>query len=159
MTRILFICMGNICRSPSAEGVFRKLAAERAPELGLTIDSAGTHAYHVGEPPDPRSQAAATRRGVDLSGIRARKVTARDFDEFDLLLAMDESNLASLERDCPAGAGHKVRLFLDFLNDPQRREVPDPYYGGHAGFEQVLDLVEEASHALLQALGSRKVSS
>lgn len=151
--------MGNICRSPSAEGVFRKLAEEHAPALRIDVDSAGTHAYHVGDPPDPRSQQAASRRGVDLSGIRARKISAGDFYEFDLLLAMDQTNLASLQRDCPEDASHKVRLFLDVLGDPARREVPDPYYGGHAGFEQVLDLVEEASRALLRELSTREPSA
>ncbi len=159
MSKILFVCMGNICRSPSAEGVFRKLISEEAPDLQIKVDSAGTHAYHVGEPPDPRSQEAALRRGVDLSPLRARRVATRDFHEFDLLLAMDQTNLAALDNDCPSEVRHKMRLFLDYLDDPARREVPDPYYGGHAGFEQVLDLVEEASQALLNALRTREPSS
>lgn len=147
--------MGNICRSPSAEGVFRKVAAERAPDLRFEIDSAGTHAYHVGEPPDPRSQAAAARRGVDLSEIRARKVEPVDFLNFDWVLAMDETNLAALSGICPADASDKLKLFLEFLDDPSRREVPDPYYGGHQGFEQVLDLVEQASEAFVRHLAAR----
>ncbi len=152
MTRILFICMGNICRSPSAEGVFRKLLAEHGQDLEVEVDSAGTHAYHVGEPPDHRSQTAASRRGVDLSSIRARKVTEDDFISFDLLLAMDRHNYEVLAGICPDGHEHKLRLFLEFLERPENLDVPDPYYGGSAGFEHVLDLVEEASKALIDSL-------
>lgn len=152
MTRILFICMGNICRSPSAEGVFRKLLEEHADDLKIEVDSAGTHAYHVGEPPDHRSQTAAARRGVDLSSIRARKVTEDDFRSFDLLLAMDQHNYKVLAEICPDGHEHKLRLFLEFLENPQSMDVPDPYYGGSAGFEHVLDLVESASKGLIDSL-------
>lgn len=154
--RILFVCMGNICRSPTAEGVFLKVLAETAPELDIEVDSAGTHAYHVGEPPDRRSREAALRRGVDLSRIRARKVSRDDFGAFDLVLALDRANEAELLRICPPEFRSRVRLFLDFLRDPARLEVPDPYYGGDAGFEHVLDLVEEGARALLADLTGKR---
>jgi protein-tyrosine phosphatase len=150
--RVLFVCMGNICRSPTAEGVFRKLVAERAPELDVLIDSAGTHAYHTGEAPDPRARRAAERRGVDLTGLRARQVTGRDFEQFELVLAMDEQNLAHLIAACPPDYRDRVRLLLEFAPRIERRDVPDPYYGGSTGFEHVLDLVEEASVGLLEHL-------
>ncbi|NNF51634.1 MAG: low molecular weight phosphotyrosine protein phosphatase [Gammaproteobacteria bacterium] len=152
MTRILFVCMGNICRSPTAEGVFRHLVREHSSDLTVEIDSAGTHAYHVGEPPDPRSQEAARRRGFDLSAIRARKVSTQDFDDFDLILAMDQLNLLTLMDICPPENAHKLALFLDQLDDEGQRDVPDPYYGGDTGFEQVLDLVEKASLSLIESL-------
>jgi len=150
--RILFVCMGNICRSPTAEGVFRKLLAERAPELGVEIDSAGTHGFHDGAPPDPRACRAAERRGVDLKPLRARRVTERDFERFELVLAMDEQNLEFLLEACPAEHRSRVRLLLEFAPHLERREVPDPYYGGGPGFEHVLDLVEEAAAGLLEYL-------
>jgi protein-tyrosine phosphatase len=150
--RILFVCMGNICRSPTAEGVFRKLLAERAPELDVDIDSAGTHGYHDGAPPDPRACRAAERRGVDLKPLRARRVTERDFEEFELVLAMDEQNREFLLEICPAEQRHRIRLFMEFAPHLERREVPDPYYGGSTGFEHVLDLVEEAAAGLLEHL-------
>lgn len=150
--RVLFVCMGNICRSPTAEGVFRKLVAERAPELDIEIDSAGTHSYHEGEPPDPRARRAAERRGVDLTSLRARQVTGRDFEHFELVLAMDEQNLRYLVDECPVENRARVRLLLDFAPHLERREVPDPYYGGSSGFEHVLDLVEEAGAGLLEHL-------
>ncbi|MFO1407269.1 MAG: low molecular weight protein-tyrosine-phosphatase [Steroidobacteraceae bacterium] len=149
VTRVLFVCMGNICRSPTAEGVFRKLVAERAAHLELEIDSAGTHGYHVGDPPDPRSIEAAARRGVDLTPLRARKVGARDFERFDLILAMDRLNRETLIDRCPPEYHSRVRLFLEFAPGIDEQDVPDPYYGGPAGFEQVLDLVEEACVGLL----------
>jgi protein-tyrosine phosphatase len=150
--RILFVCMGNICRSPTAEGVFRKLLAERAPELEVEIDSAGTHGYHTGTPPDPRACRAALRRGVDLKPLRARQVTEQDFARFELVLAMDEQNKEFLLEMCPAEYRDRVKLLLDFAPHLQRREVPDPYYGGETGFEHVLDLVEEAAAGLLEHL-------
>ena len=152
--RVLFVCMGNICRSPTAEGVFRKLLAERAPELDVDIDSAGTHGYHDGAPPDPRACRAAERRGIDLKPLRARRVTERDFEEFELVLAMDEQNREFLLEVCPAEHRHRIRLLLEFAPHLERREVPDPYYGGSTGFEQVLDLVEEAAAGLLEHLRS-----
>lgn len=147
---ILFVCMGNICRSPTVEGVFRKLVETELPEHFIEIDSAGTHAYHVGEPPDPRAQRAAGRREVDLSGLRARKVESADFERFDLVLAMDELNQVVLAEHCPAELRSRVRLFLEFAPQIGRADVPDPYYGGSHGFEYVLDLAEEASLGLLE---------
>lgn len=155
MTKILFVCMGNICRSPTAEGVFRHHLSEFPEQLDLEVDSAGTHAYHVGEPPDSRSQAAARRRGIDISSIRARKVRTEDFVEYDYILAMDKLNLVTLKDLCPGEHAHKLSLFLDYIENTDREEVPDPYYGGETGFEQVLDLVEAASHGLLRALSSQ----
>ena len=147
--RILFVCMGNICRSPSAEGVFRNLLAARAPQLSVEIDSAGTHDYHVGEPPDERAIAAARRRGIDLSSLRARTVRAADFDHYDLILAMDEQNLRELRRRAPEHRHERIRLLMEFVPAAGTRAVPDPYYGGPQGFEQVLDLLEEAAEGLL----------
>lgn len=143
--------MGNICRSPTAEGVFRRVAEEAGVLEVLTIDSAGTHAYHVGEPPDRRSQAAAARRGYELGDIRARRVTEADFDRFDLILAMDRLNLVTLQDRADEAHHHKIRLFLEYATGPEV-EVPDPYYGGSTGFEQVLDLVEDASRELLRSV-------
>jgi len=145
----LFVCLGNICRSPTAEVVLRTLAAREAPELTLEVDSAGTAGYHVGEPPDPRTQAAASRRGYDLSSRRARIVEPGDFERFDLILAMDRQNLSVLHRRAPTAARQRVRLFLEFAPETGTTEVPDPYYGGPNGFEEVLDLVESASRRLL----------
>jgi len=153
--RILFVCLGNICRSPTAEAVVRALAARELPEVGLEVDSAGTAAYHVGEPPDPRMQAAAARRGYELKALRARVVEPRDFERFDLILAMDRENLEVLHRRAPEQARERVRLFLEFSPDSEPREVPDPYYGGANGFEEVLDLVEAAARGLLGYLRQR----
>ena len=150
--RILFVCMGNICRSPTAEGAFRKLLEGHAPELSMTVDSAGTHAYHVGEPPDPRACRAAERRGIDLRTHRARRVTEADFRNFDLVLAMDELNYSQLLELSPPEQHHRVKLLMDFAPQLGRKDVPDPYYGGNAGFERVLDLVEEALTGLLAHL-------
>ena len=155
MVKVLFVCMGNICRSPTAEGVFRHKL--RAVDLlnEIHVDSAGTHAYHIGKPPDPRSQQAASRRGVDLTALRARRVTSKDFLEFDYVLAMDEENMANLRTICPQGEEYKLRLFLEFAPHLPHREVPDPYYGGEVGFEQVLDLVDEAAEGLLEDIRRR----
>jgi protein-tyrosine phosphatase len=150
--RVLFVCMGNICRSPTAEGVFRKLLEERAPDLDVQVDSAGTHAYHVGDPPDPRAQRAAKLRGIDLSSQRARRVTERDFAHFELVLAMDQLNRVTLLEICPPEYRERVRLLLDFAPHLRRTDVPDPYYGGSNGFEHVLDLVEEAAVGVLAHL-------
>ena len=147
--KILFVCLGNICRSPSAEAVFREIAAREAPELTLEVDSAGTAGYHIGDAPDPRSQEAARRRGYDMSPLRARIVDTEDFERFDLILAMDTHNLDVLRKRAPTEHRERVRLFLEFAPDCGLDEVPDPYYGGPSGFEQVLDLVEEASRGLL----------
>jgi protein-tyrosine phosphatase len=150
--------MGNICRSPTAEGVFRKLVQERAPHLQVEIDSAGTHAYHVGEPPDRRAIAAAARRGIDLSGLRARMVDEADFEGFDLLVAMDQLNREVLLDRSPDEYRERVRLMLEFAPSVDVEDVPDPYYGGPVGFEHVLDLVEEASKGLLDELLARSAA-
>jgi protein-tyrosine phosphatase len=154
--RILFVCLGNICRSPTAEGVFRSLAKREAPELELSIDSAGTGDYHVGSPPDARAQEAARRRGYDLSALRARTVEAADFERFEYILAMDRQNLAALNRRAPGHVRERVRLFLEFAPEAEELDVPDPYYGGPNGFEQVLDLIESASRGLLRHLRERQ---
>ncbi|UCF77147.1 MAG: low molecular weight phosphotyrosine protein phosphatase [Betaproteobacteria bacterium] len=150
--RVLFVCMGNICRSPMAEGVFKRRVAEAGLSDHIASDSAGTHDYHVGEPPDPRAQRAVERRGYDISGLRGRQVTRRDFNEFDYVLAMDEVNFRLLANLCPPEQAHKLKLFMEFHADEAVREVPDPYYGGVQGFETVLDMVEEAAQALLSHL-------
>lgn len=146
--------MGNICRSPTAEGVFRHHAREAGVHELLFVDSAGTHAYHVGEPADQRARAAAERRGISLEGIFARRVSGEDFERFDYILAMDEDNRTRLHDEAPAEHRHKIRLFLEFAAVDET-EVPDPYYGGAAGFERVLDLVEDASRGLLETLARR----
>jgi len=149
MHKVLFVCLGNICRSPTAEGVFRAQVAAAGLSEVIGIDSAGTAAWHIGKAPDQRAQAAATRRGYDLTALRGRQVAVADFGEFDYILAMDRSNLADLLAQCPAEQRHKVRLFLSFSSQWQNHEVPDPYYGGADGFDQVLDMVEDAAHGLL----------
>ena len=150
--KVLFVCFGNICRSPTAEGVFRHLLAQEAPELRVEVDSAGTAGYHIGHPPDLRSQRAAHARGVDLSGLRARQVTVEDFLRFDLILAMDRDNLQELETMRPADSRARVRLFLEYAPELGRPEVPDPYYGDARGFEEVLNLSAAASRGLIAAL-------
>jgi protein-tyrosine phosphatase len=153
--RILFVCMGNICRSPTAEAVFREHVRRHAPELQVEIDSAGTHDYHVGEAPDPRAIKAAARRGLDLSGLRARQVEDADFERFDLILAMDRLNHVTLLERSPPEHHPRIRLLLEFAADPQGLDVPDPYYGGAKGFDEVLDLVEDAAAGLLAELRRR----
>jgi len=148
MVNVLFVCMGNICRSPTAEGVFRHKVKEENLETQIVIDSAGTHAYHVGNPPDGRAQDAALKRNVDLSVQRARKVSSDDFENFDYVIAMDESNRRDLLSICPTGYEDRIHLFLNFSNCNET-EVPDPYYGQGRGFEIVLNLVEDASDGLL----------
>ena len=143
--------MGNICRSPTAEGVFRHLVHEAGLAEHFDIDSAGTHAYHVDEPADRRATAAAARRGYSLADIRARRVQAEDFERFDYIIAMDSDNHAVLMEQSEASQHHKIRLFMEFASG-REAEVPDPYYGGAAGFERVLDLVEKASRGLLETL-------
>ncbi len=149
MVKVLFVCLGNICRSPTAHGVFLHLVAREGLADRIEVDSAGTHAYHVKDPPDPRAQAAAAKRGVDLSPLRARKALQEDFQVFDYVLAMDRSNYDHLSALCPAGAEDKLRLFLSFAPQLGEDEVPDPYYGGTAGFERVLDMIESAAEGLL----------
>ena len=153
--RILFVCMGNIGRSPTAEGVFRRLGAERVPGVEIEVDSAGTHDYHVGDPPDPRSIAAAARRGVDLRQLRARLIRDEDFERFDLIIAMDRLNRETLLERSPAPFRERIRLFMEFAVDREVEDVPDPYYGGAPGFERVLDLAEEAAAGLLDEVLER----
>jgi protein-tyrosine phosphatase len=150
--KVLFICLGNICRSPTAEGVLRHLAAQEAPQLALEIDSAGTADYHIGAPPDARSQRAALKRGIDISGLQARQVAADDFARFDLILAMDAANLRELRAMQPRNSRAAVKLFLDYAPELGLRDVPDPYYRDAAAFEEVLDLTTAASRGLLTAL-------
>lgn len=147
MVKVLFVCTGNICRSPTAEGVFRRLVEEAGLGDRITADSAGTHGYHVGEPPDPRTRQAAKARGVDLSGLRARKLAAADFTTFDHILALDHGHLANLRRMAPAGSTAALALFL-----PDGQEVPDPYCGDGTHFEEVLDLCERGARALLDRI-------
>ncbi len=145
---VLFVCLGNICRSPTAHGVFEQLVADHQLSDTITADSAGTAAWHIGKQPDSRSIAAAANRGCDLSSLRARQVSPTDFEQFDYILAMDESNLADLEALCPSGFSGELALFLSY-GDSDALAVPDPYYGDGDGFEHVLDLVEQASAGLL----------
>ncbi|MFV8833804.1 low molecular weight protein-tyrosine-phosphatase [Aquisalimonas sp.] len=147
--KVLFVCLGNICRSPSAEGVFRRMLADQGLDHVVETDSAGTHAYHVGNPPDQRSQIAARKRGVDIGDLRGRQVNRSDFEYFDYVLAMDRSNLEILLAEAPDRYRGKVQLFLEYANSADEDEVPDPYYGGDRGFEHVLDLIDEASSGLL----------
>jgi protein-tyrosine phosphatase len=149
---VLFVCTGNICRSPTAEGVFRHLARERGVLDMLRVDSAGTHDYHVGEAPDARSVEHAARRGYDLAPLRARQVSGADFREFDRILAMDRGHLRQLKAMAPAGSPARVAMFLDHSGSWRGLDVPDPYYGGSRGFEEVLDMVEEASARLLEEI-------
>ena len=153
--RILFCCMGNICRSPTAEGVVRARLDAAGLGAQVAVDSAGTHGYHTGARPDPRAIAAASTRGVDISGIRARKVDVADFERFDLIYAMDRDNLRNLERHCPDPLRHKLALFLQHAEAFDEDEVHDPYYGGPAGFERVLDLIENAADGLVRDLQQR----
>ncbi len=151
-TRILFVCTGNICRSPSAEAVVRTLAARKGLDAALELASAGTTSFHVGQPPDPRAIQAARKRGYDLTPIRARQVTRRDFETFDLVLAMDSGHHSQLLDLC-RGADEKLRLFMEFTREHRTRpDVPDPYYGDARGFETMLDMVEQGAEGLLAAL-------
>lgn len=153
--RVLLVCLGNICRSPTAEGMLRFLAAREAPRLSLEIDSAGTGDYHIGAPPDMRSQRAALRRGIDISALRARQVSDADFTRFDLILAMDRENLRELQAMQPQRATASLQLFMDYAPDTKRAEVPDPYFGDAAAFDEVLDLTAAASRGLLDSLQNR----
>ena len=153
--RILFVCLGNICRSPMAEGVFRHLVAARGATERFHIDSAGTGAWHVGEPPDSRAQEVVGSRGIDISAQRARRIELDDFERFDMLLAMDRSNQTVLQRLAPEPHRDKTKLLLSFAPDCKRKDVPDPYFGGADGFEHVLDLIESASAGLFEALVER----
>jgi len=152
---VLFVCLGNICRSPTSEGVFRKLAAQHRIEHAVEIDSAGTGGYHIGRPPDARAAAAAAKRDIDITALRARQVITQDFEIFDYVIAMDRQNYEYLIRLAPRHVRNKVCLFMDFASDWSIEEVPDPYYGGVAGFERVLDMIEDASKGLIEDIKLR----
>lgn len=154
MTKVLFVCLGNICRSPTADGIFNHLVARAKLDQKIIVDSAGTGDWHIGKAPDTRTVVAARQRGYDLSVLRARQVTVRDFDEFDYVLAMDKANLLDLQRIRPSSYAGHLGLFLDFSSRDDYREVPDPYYGDDDGFELVLDLVEDAAQGLLNHIRS-----
>ena len=147
--------MGNICRSPTAHGVFRNMVRDAGLDEVIEIDSAGTHAYHVGNPPDQRAQATANKRGIDLSDLRARQVSDEDYALYDYLIAMDQENYISLSQQCPSPHVDKIYLFMDFAPEMRTREVPDPYYGGPQGFERVFDLVDAAARGLLADINRR----
>ncbi len=149
-TRVLFVCMGNICRSPMAEGVFRHLVRQAGLDDIVKVASAGTHAFHTGETPDKRGQAAAGKRGFDISDLRAKRVKESDFDDFDLILAMDWDNLSALQQIAPKRAHHKLQLLMRFATEHETATIPDPYYGNVQGFEQVLDYIEDACAGLLE---------
>lgn len=151
--------MGNICRSPTAHGVFQALVEKEGLSHLIDVDSAGTHAYHVGEPPDRRAQEAARRRGLDLSQQRARRAQSEDFYQFDYLVAMDQDNFHGLMSICPTGMEDKVHLLMDYAPAFRTREVPDPYYGGDVGFERVFDMVEAAAAGLLNELRQRHLTN
>ena len=155
MIRVLLVCLGNICRSPTAEVVFRSEVEKADLGAGVEIVSCGTAGYHIGESPDSRSQAAAKVRGYDMSALRGRQVQNDDFEHFDFILAMDESNLSELRQCCPKQYIEKLGLFLSYANNCQETEVPDPYYGGQQGFFHVLDLVEDASQGLVDVIKAR----
>lgn len=152
---VVFVCMGNICRSPTAEAVFRHYVENAGLAEHILIDSAGTHDYHIGEPPDLRAQRTAQQRGYDMSSLRGRQVEAGDFHRFDYVLAMDRANLAILQRMAPRAGDTQAKLFLEYARHHAEREVPDPYYGGADGFERVLDMVEDAAEGLLQEIRQR----
>jgi len=150
MTKVLFVCMGNICRSPMAEGMFRKAIQEAGLDRHVTADSAGTHAYHVGAPPDPRAQQAVSQRGADISRLRGRKVSETDFEAFDYILVMDGDNYSKLIRLAPERHHHKIRRLLSFSRKYPNLDVVDPYYGGSQGFEENLDMIEDAVKGLIR---------
>ncbi|RKE35215.1 protein-tyrosine phosphatase [Paraburkholderia sp. BL23I1N1] len=160
---ICFVCLGNICRSPTAEGVMRRLVGEAKLAERILVDSAGTGDWHIGQPPDDRAQRAAGRRGYELAGLRGRQIAAADFERFDLLIAMDDKNVAALRQVCPGAQRDKIRLLMEFVPDADGRwggahEVVDPYFGGAEGFEQVLDQCEAACGGLIAALRPQLVA-
>lgn len=155
MNKVLFVCTGNICRSPSAAGVFQHMIDDAGLSDVIGVDSAGTHTFHVGEAPDPRAQAAAQKRGYDLSGYVARQIRPDDFREFDLILAMDWENLSALQQQCPKVYQHKLMLLMRFSNEFEEATVPDPYYGGPEGFNKVLDYIEDAGQGVFELVRKR----
>jgi protein-tyrosine phosphatase len=157
MIRVLFVCMGNICRSPLAQGVFEEIVRREGLEGEISVDSAGTHSYHIGAPPDERAQRSARRRGLDLGSQRARRIGAEDCENFDYVLTMDEENYRAVAALCRQ-SDTKVRPFLDYAPDRAQTEVPDPFYGGPESFEHVLDLVEEASEGLLEEIKKKHLT-
>ena len=155
MNKVLFICMGNICRSPTAHGVFRLKVADKGWQDLISVDSAGTHSYHIGKSPDARSIQTALARGVDIRDLTSRQLDDYDFEEFDYLLVADKDNYALTLESCPKEHRHKIKLILDFAKHTPLKEVPDPYYGQGNGFERVLDLIEDACDGLLLELGKK----
>lgn len=153
MVNVLFVCLGNICRSPTAEGVFRNLVQREGLAAAITIDSAGTAAYHVGSPPDSRAQAEAQRRGIDISNLRGRQAHAADFERFDYVLAMDSENHSNLLAICPLNDEDRLHMFMDFAAGADRRDVPDPYYDGN--FDAVYDMIEDAAKGLLSDIRTK----
>jgi protein-tyrosine phosphatase len=154
-TRVLFVCMGNICRSPMAEGVFRHLIRQAGLDEVVKVSSAGTHAFHAGEAPDARAQAIASKRGFDISDLRAVRVSDEDFDNFDMILAMDWDNLSLLQQMAPKRLHHKLQLLMRFASEHETATIPDPYYGNQQGFEQALDYIEDACAGLLEVAKRR----
>jgi len=150
---VLFVCTGNICRSPTAEAIFRKLVADAGMSETILADSAGTHGYHIGEPPDVRAQASAADRGYDLSSLRARRVERADLQRFDLIVAMDRGHFTILSRMAEPSAAHKLKLMMSYADGFEEEDVPDPYYGGPQDFERVLDMLEDAARGLLDSIG------
>ena len=147
--RVLFVCLGNICRSPTCEGVFRNLVEQQQLTIDILVDSAGTGNYHIGQPPDRRAIAAAAQRDIEIGGLRARQVMPVDFERFDYIIAMDKDNVHDLEAIAPPGASGKIRLFMEFAKNRHSPNIPDPYYGGRSGFDRALDMIEDASSGLL----------
>lgn len=154
-SKVLFVCMGNICRSPTAEGVFRAMVEEAKLDHEITVASAGTHAYHLGQTPDPRAQAAAEKRGYDISPIISRQVSLEDFRDSDVILAMDWDNMTLLQQQCPRQYQHKIQLMMRYATDHDEATVPDPYYGGPDGFDTVLNYIEDSCTGLLEVLRKR----
>lgn len=155
---VLFVCTGNICRSPTAEGLFRAYARRAGVESSFTIDSAGTGGWHQGDAPDPRSVMTAMKRGVDISGLRARQLLVNDYADFDFMIAMDRTHLAHMQRQCPAGAPASISLLLSHIEHGRHVDVPDPYYGGQSDFDLTYDLIESGVVALLSVLNDRVVT-
>ncbi len=154
-TRVLFVCMGNICRSPMAEGVFRQLVRQTGLDDVVKVDSAGTHAFHAGEGPDKRAQSTAAKRGFDIADLRARQVQDKDFEAYDLILAMDWDDLSLLQQMAPKKSHHKLQLLMRFATEHESATIPDPYYGAQPGFEQTLDFIEDACAGLLEVARRR----